>query len=577
MKKNAAGLLGFVLSGFLVAWGQPARISFLGPFAAAVGFALFWTTLYQINQKKKRTVAAVATSWFGGVQWVQLSWMASTAFQGYYTLFLHLGLSLVLGMQFAVATYFLWLWNRDSEGRRIIGVLATAGLWVGLEWSRLWFLCGFSWNPVGLFLSSSLYSLQAADLFGVYGLSFWVFLVNGIVFIAMTRQKVSRKGKFSWEWIGASVVLALFPYCYGGIRLQQKAGSGEERFEVALVQTGLLPSQKVPMPGREADFVNPVEQWRRILEELVVLGEKDLIVLPEATVPWGAYDCRYSYQEVIATFKSVYGAAMVKKMPLWRAPEAKYRGGNWWVSNAFWAQALANLHNAELVIGMDYRDLKADCYYNSAFYFTPFNLGKRGRYDKKILLPIAEYLPFSWLKRAAARYGIFDFFSPGQAPGIFGEKWRFSLSVCYEETFPHLIRRDCTPEVDVLVNATNDGYYPFSRLPEQHFSHARLRAVENGRPLLRACNTGVTAAIDAAGRILSRLEKGECERGVLSVSLPRSFSSTGYSLWGDNAILVISAFCGGWGSCLLWKRRKTLKERRKEIYGRKNRLWIGTS
>lgn len=544
-------LLGCVLSGFLLAWGQPARLSFLGPIASGLGFAFFWATLDQMKMKRLRSIAILSTIWFASVQWVQLSWMTSTTFQGPYTLFLHFGLSIALGGQFAAATCFLWRWNEICDWRRGLGVVAAAGLWVGLEWSRLWFLCGFSWNPIGLLLTSSVSALQAADLFGIYGLSFWVFLVNGIGFIAISCWiRASReKKKFSWGW----AILVLLPYLYGEIRLGQKNWSGEKPLEVALVQTGLLPSQKVPMPGREGDFIAPAEQWYEILEMLAKQKRShwDLIVLPEATVPWGTHDARYGYKETLTTFFSACGMSAMKSMPPLKFPQVQYRGGAYWVSNAFWAQALSNFYGAELVIGLDYRDPKADRYYNSAFYFTPSNRGGGGRYDKQVLLPVAEYLPFSWLERIAARYGIFNFFSPGQSSGVFGEQRRFSLSICYEETFPHLMRKSCLPEVEMFVNLTNDGYYPFSSLPEQHFSHARVRAVENGRPLVRACNTGVTAAIDGAGRILARLEKGECEKGVLSISLPNATCFTAYSLWGEGPILAISAFFSLWGIYLL--------------------------
>jgi apolipoprotein N-acyltransferase len=97
---------------------------------------------------------------------------------------------------------------------------------------------------------------------------------------------------------------------------------------------------------------------------------------------------------------------------------------------------------------------------------------------------------------------------------------------------------------ELFVNVTNDNYYPNSRLPQQHFDHARLRAVENGVPLIRACNTGVTAAVDRFGREVARLsdQSGGVEwvKGVLDVQFSAETHRTLYQLWGDKGILALS-------------------------------------
>lgn len=114
---------------------------------------------------------------------------------------------------------------------------------------------------------------------------------------------------------------------------------------------------------------------------------------------------------------------------------------------------------------------------------------------------------------------------------------------------------------ELFVNVTNDGWYPFSRLPEQHFIHGRVRAIENGVPLLRACNTGITAGVDSLGRTVARFEnnegKFELERGALYVPLDLYAFSTLYTFWGDALILILSL------GCLVflrdWKRIPLLK------------------
>ena len=126
-----------------------------------------------------------------------------------------------------------------------------------------------------------------------------------------------------------------------------------------------------------------------------------------------------------------------------------------------------------------------------------------------------------------------------------GSGLRIGVCICYEETFSEAMRRTLAVESDLLVNLTNDNYYPHSLLPEQHFTHARLRAVENGRPLLRSCNTGVTAVIDSLGRVVARFgcKEEEFKRGVLDCTFSAYKYRTLYSLWGDAAIIGISFGC----------------------------------
>ena len=183
------------------------------------------------------------------------------------------------------------------------------------------------------------------------------------------------------------------------------------------------------------------------------------------------------------------------------------------VSNAFWAQAIANYFNAELIAGMDEEDKLEKKYYSAAFHFIPGG-SQINRYEKQVLVPLAEYLPFEWCRSFVAYYGIEEFFTQGQECKVFNHKIPLSISICYEETFSNLIRDGRVKGARLFVNVTNDNWYPSSRLAAQHFDHGRLRAIENGVPLVRACNSGITAAVDSLGRTVAQMD--EKKKGALS-------------------------------------------------------------
>ena len=525
-----------IISWALVAFGQPARSSELSFVAGIGGFALLWQAIRLMDKGKFWW----ASGWYCFVQLIQLSWLTSIEYQGYYILGVYLALAICLGLQFGALTFFLL----NGQGPDLKRILASAALWTLLEWSRLFPLCGFSWNPVGLAMTGWSYPLQFASVGGIYGLSFWVILTNGILFKSFVER-------FQARWITCSLFAMAIPCIYGYFVLHTpllQPATQRETLTVGLVQTGLMPSEKVPLPGKTQHFIAPWDQWKRILGNLEAERKDwDLLVLPEAVVPMGAYYCVYPLEFVISELKGIFGEDVIRSLPPLQPPFAQVRflegRASLCVSNTFIAQALANHYGAEVIVGLDYHDASRGKNFNSAFYCIPHCHGVQ-RYDKQVLLPLAEYLPFIWLKSLTQRYGIVDFFSHGEETVVFGHNFPFSLSICYEETFANLIRIGKKKGAELFINVTNDNYYPFSMLPEQHFSHAKVRAVENGVHLLRACNTGVTAVVDPFGKVIARLGKkgssSETLSGVLSADVSPRSHFTLYALWGDAGVISFS-------------------------------------
>lgn len=492
-------ILFFFLSAAIVALGQPAWALWLSPLSAICGYALFWYVACKIPPSKKRFF--LAAGWFTLVQLIQLSWMTSIEFQGFYILIVYGLLAIGLGVQFGLLTLLV-----DK-----IPFVASASLWVLMEWSRLYFLCGFSFNPIGLSLTATPFSLQAISFFGIFGLSFWVILTN----LAVWKKR--------WK---PAISLALCPYLFGAIQWGVHHSKVEESptMDVALVQTALLPSQKMYLPEKPSDFITPYDQWRRIAELLAkVESPVDLVVLPEAAIPYTDAYPLYSKKGVTKILRQAFQGRSIDTEDHLNQ-----------VSNRYWIHALSKILNADVIVGLDGED--GEVQYSSAFFASK---GEMHRYDKQILLPLAEYLPFESLVALTKNYGITLFFTHGKQARLFPSKVPISASICYEETFGHIMRQGRKEGAALFVNVTNDNWYPHSKLPKQHFDLAKAQAVASGTPLVRACNAGVTSAIDSLGHVVAQLDDWN-KPDVLVAKVPLYQIWTLYTFWGDQGIITVS-------------------------------------
>lgn len=519
------------LSLVLVGLAQPDWSPFCCILAAASGYALFWYGMGMCRGKLKRFF--LAGVWFAGVQALHLSWFASDRYVGSF-IFVFLAILLIcLGICFGLFSLLI----PPSDRLSLLRICSLAGGWTLFEWGRLFLLSGFSWDPIGFALTGSIVSMQMASAFGMFGLTFWVVFTN--LFALKVFSKKHRIFQSSL-W----VLIATVPYLFGwqeiSFHRQLQAQTHYPSLNVLLVQTSLYPEQKVVFQGEEHLSLSPIDQWRLILSLLKPkLGHPvDLIAFSEAVVPYGTDVPLFYFREVAEAFRDIFQIQLQNE-----------EGPNAVVGNAFWAQALSNVFQADIVIGLEDIQEREDGYftaYNAAFLFQPGG-GDRRRYEKRVLVPFGEYIPFEWCKKILVRYGILDSFTPGKEAKVFpGKKASIGMSICYEETYGHLMRENRLRGASILVNLTNDVWYPKSRLPIVHYLHGRVRAVEGGLPVVRASNTGVTCAIDSLGHTLSMLDyenpKGYSSPGVLYLALPLYTYPTLYSRYGDHIIICFSIF-----------------------------------
>ena len=539
----------YVLSFIIVAFGQPAWSWSLGLLAAVCGYAIFWLALLNESFYKRRFW--IATLWFMGVQLVQLSWLNTHPYSYIYAVYFLF--SFLMGVQFGVLGLFI----TRQKCQYISNLLGIAALWTLMEWSRLFVFSGFSWNPVGLSLTSGVYPMQMASLWGMYGMSFWVIFVNLLGLRGWLKEKLSSFLLFG--------LASLTPYLYGMYQFSEHEHSinTRETINIVLVQTSFPIEEIMDFSSRKEMISYVMTEWQQILSLLQKQKNHaiDLIVLPEYVVPFGTYSPIFPYDFVKKTFREILGEDSLPHLASLEAPYAQEyatpSGNVWFVNNAFWLQSLANIYHSAVVAGLeDVEELSPGqfAYYSAAIHFNPFTLPSE-RYAKRVLLPFAEYIPFEFCKKIAAEYGIGGSFCPGKEAVIFHhDKASFGVSICYEETFGHLMRETRRNGAELLVNLTNDSWYPNSRLTHQHFDHARLRSIENGIPHVRACNTGLTCGIDSLGRVIAKIEGDDSVADSIYIKVSTYHYPTLYSQCGDYLIIGMSFFLSLW---FFWKHKRS--------------------
>lgn len=553
-------ILAILTSFIIVAFGQPTGSWILGIISAAFGYAIFWSVLLRYPKATHRFW--ISTAWFCAVQLVQLYWFVSHPY--WYIYGVYLFVSLFLGLQFGLIGILI----NPNKIFNISKTLFIAAAWTLLEWSRLFIMSGFSFNLAGMALAGNVLTLQLASISGVFGLSFLVITTN------LLALKTWMTG-FQPSTFACWFVLAASPYLFGAAQYSyhsSKMARNSDYFDTILVQP-CFPAEECLGLNSHQEWLNLVQkEWKQILvitKELKDAQPPDLIVLPEAVVPFGTYSFVYPYEQSVTAFHDIYGKDSLIKLPSLEWPFAikseASQGSQWLVNNAFWCQGIANFFEAPVIAGLEDAEDTGNGreYYAAAIYFPPQIPGanepfQASRYAKRVLLPMAEYIPSEFCKKIAARYGITGSFTPGKHAEIWKSNGTpFGVSICYEETFGDLMRENAQKGAKVLVNLTSDIWYPNSSLVRQHLEHSRLRTVENGISLARSCNTGITCAIDSIGRDVALLGENDDQRQQLSASLrvkvPLYTYSTPYTRFGDKPLILLCFFLL---PLVFWSRKK---------------------
>lgn len=476
----------------------------------------------RVPRKRSRFVAAAWIGWwfgFGyflaGLWWIGSAFLVEAEAFAWMIPFAVAGLPAGLAIFFAGATAFAAALWRPGPAR----ILALA---VGLstaEWLRGHVLTGFPWNGLGYALAYDTVFMQSAALIGVTGLGFLAVLVFASPAALVCDGRWAGRGCAAVPVAGLGVLVAIG--AYGALRLNAAGEStpASPPTPLRLVQPSIDQADKWKPELAATVF----ETYLRLSEQPPADGgplpDGLVVVWPETAVPFLLADAPVAL-EAIADVLPPQGRLFTGSVRLVRNPSA------------------AN--------GADY--------YNSILQVTP-DAAVATLYDKVHLVPFGEYLPF---QDFVERIGLEQL---TQLPGGFSagtERATLRLDglpalsplICYEIIFPGAVVEEGDRPAWIL-NITNDAWFGHTPGPYQHLLQARVRAVEEGLPVVRAANTGISAVIDPHGRLVHSLGLGES--GVIDAALPEAADPPPYARAGDlpfAAALLLSL-----GGLLLGGRR----------------------
>jgi len=482
----------FLFSILLIGATPPSPLGFLA-FASLIPF-------FNLINNSRLTIKNIF--WIGylsGVIWVggTIYWISWATVPGFFGVLFYLPLF--------TALYFMlqkWIVGKVGEA----GLFAAPFIWTAIEIIESKGEFGFTWQSIAYTQTYSPRFIQFAHFTGMYGVTFWVILINVLIYFILTAK---RKKKIYAS--AAALLLFLIPWIYGNFTMMNKNIPVQKKIKVALVQGNIDPYKKWTKTFIDSNYV--------VYKDLSfsVAGQKpDLIVWPETAMP---FYIRYKFSRM-------------KQVRL-----------------------ITDSMNSTLLTGApDYSwDKNGKGHpYNSAFLIKP-GIMKMLSYAKMHLVPFSEYVPF---RETLPFFGkLIDKlnldtgdFSAGDSIVVFSfiprkgnSSIKFGTVICFDSIFPDLVRKFFNKGAQFLVIITNDGWFGRTSGPFQHERIAVLRAIENRAWVVRCANTGISGFIDPYGRYVDKSSIDTRTTIVHDISTNTSLTFfTKHGLIFPNFILIIS-------------------------------------
>lgn len=389
-----------------------------------------------------------------------------------------------------------WLAVRLSPGGGLAFALVAAASWALGEWLRGWLFTGFPWLTIGYSQVPTSPLAAFAPLLGVFGVSFVTVLVAGMIRVLISEPKL--------RWSSALGILLILAGGFGLTQVSWTTPFGAP-LSVSLIQGNIAQEMKF----REESLISQLQTYL----DLTKRNPAQLVILPESAVPLLRSQVPEGYLEQL--------------------------------------EGIAKVQGGDLLVGLfDHNESTGDIY-NSVM-----SLGTSATqiYRKHHLVPFGEFIPMKplvgWVYDTFLNIPLAD-----QARGarvqepikVAGQ--RLAVDICYEDAFGEEIIRQL-PEATLLVNVSNDAWFGERIAPWQHTQIAQTRALETGRYMLRATNTGVTSIIDHRGELLVHLP--QLTTAALHGVAQGRQGATPYVRLGNAPIVALSLAIIG---ALAWRRR----------------------
>ena len=393
-------------------------------------------------------------------------------------------------------------------------IISAPILWGLSDWIRSWIFTGFPWLTMGY--SQVPHSPLAGymPIVGVYGVSVITVFIAAIIGVFLANKPHDFKPQ-SQIWRRNAMAVVILTIVAGGLlKVVEWTSPIGKPISVALLQGNIAQDEKWSPEAAQAT----IDQYI----QMIIASKAQLIVTPETALPVISSQLDPSIKDALSA-------------------KAKQNGGDILVG-------LVQVNSS--VTQPDY-----DRYYNSAL---SFGSAEPQYYSKNHLVPFGEFIPlkqiFGWIYRDWLNIPLSDLSRGGsqQTPmNLAGQQ--IAVNICYEDVFGEEIIRQL-PAATMLVNITNDAWYGQSYAADQHLQFSQARALETGRFMLRATNTGATTAIDPHGTVLAHAP--HFTKTTLNVMAQGYTGSTPYVRWGNWPFIV---FCFGFLAVLFVRKRPFLR------------------
>jgi len=442
-----------------------------------------------------KLVGIFTFGWFAsGISWVHVS---IDQFGGL-PLVVSIGLMLILSLYLATfPTLSAYLAARFSKERKL-NLWLLPSFWLFTEYLRAVVLTGFPWLSLGYSQIDSPLSVYA-PVIGEVGITALVLLIN----IFLVKIIVAIKCRQVSPFILSITLLTLITGIGAFFSQNNWVKFTDKTVKIALVQGNI----------EQAIKWAPEQEWPTMLKYLDLSRinfDADIIIWPESAIP-AIEPTVQDYLTSVNRSALLNNSAIITGIINYNFETKQY-------------------FNSLIVLGKKHLDDEQGYFYNHS-----------NRYSKHHLLPIGEFVPFQELLRPIAP--LFNLpmssFSRGdyQQHNLIAKELSLLPLLCFEIAFPHQLAANLTTSTDLLLTVSNDAWFGGSHGPHQHMEMARMRALEFGRPLLRATNNGITGVVDHKGNFIARIP--QFKEAVLKTEVPLVVGQTPYSQWPRLILLLM--------------------------------------